>query len=132
MSKNRQDHLYNPGFEPLLPFGYWPADYDEQSRREGWILTNDSSDCISICRLDDPAACDHCEFNYPLFGSDMAAREYVIAMAMQGHCLHALALYLQGHRVDHYLNMDVPNSLLPQPLATQKQRARLRAQGKCD
>jgi hypothetical protein len=99
---------------PLRPHEYWPWEYELQSRREGWILANDSDDCTTISRIDDPASIDpQLEFTEPKFAGDQAAQAWVIEQASQGSRLHMLAVYLTGFPVRQPLNIEPPDCVLP-------------------
>ncbi len=104
----REDHIWAAENTPLLPHGYWSWDRELVSRREGWILSNDSDDCVTISRIDDPASVDECPYDDCVFEGDMEAQEWVIEMALKGSVTHLLALFLMGNPVECRLNMDVP------------------------
>lgn len=103
----------------LRPHEYWPWEYELQSRREGWILANDSDDCTTISRIDDPASVEpKLDFTEPKFDGDHSAQSWVIEQASQGSRLHMLAIYLMGFPVGQPLNMEPPECLLlPKMLA---------------
>jgi hypothetical protein len=98
---------------PLRPHEYWPWEYELQSRREGWVLANDSDDCTTISRIDDPAGVEpKLDFTEPKFDGDQSAQVWVIERASQGSRLHMLAVYLTGFPVGQPLNLEPPDCVL--------------------
>src|SRR5258707_11971645 len=90
---------------PLRPHEYWPWEYELQSRREGWILSNDSDDCATISRIDDPGSVDpRLGFTEPKFDGDQSAQSWVIEQASKGSLMHLLAIYLLGFPVGQPLD----------------------------
>jgi hypothetical protein len=97
---------------PGKPFDYWPWEYESQARAEGWILTNDSLDCTTISRIDNPTEAEpRLDYDEPKFRDDSAAQTFVIRRALAGSKLHLLAVYLTGFSVGQPLDMPVPEVL---------------------
>lgn len=127
LSDRRNPHTpdeYTPGYLPLEPFGYWPDEYEYCSRQEGWILTNDSDDCVTISRVDCPEDVDECPFDEPCFAGDAEAQTFVIRQAASGSAPHLLALFLMGNPIECRLNMDPPDCLLHPELLRKKRQER--------
>src|SRR5437870_1577370 len=114
MIEETKERTNTPGYQPLRPHEYWPWEYELQSRREGWILANDSDDCTTISRIDDPAGVQpKLDFTEPRFDGDQSAQAWVIERASQGSRPHMLAVYLTGFPVSQPLNMEPPDCVLP-------------------
>ena len=94
------------------PMEYWPADCEEQSQQEGWLLTNDGRGLVTVSRIDVPA--DHPQLgdDEPKFASDSAAYAFVVQRAIAGSRLHLLALVLCHHPVDEAMELPPPDALL--------------------
>lgn len=99
------------------PFTYWTATDEREARREGWVLTNDSFERMTIARLDDPASYDDLDYEFPVFNNDTEAIAFVVNAALNGSRHHMLAIYLQGFPVRQELDVIPPRRLLRAPPA---------------
>lgn len=75
----------------------WLTQYDQASKLEGWLLTNDARDHYCLARLDDPSSLLDtpgwpADFVEPRFVSDAAAIAFVRHRAQAGSRWHAEAL----------------------------------------
>jgi hypothetical protein len=80
------------------PFNYWKPSDVQIAEREGWTLTNDSEDRVTISRLDE----------VEIFEDDLKANQHVLDKAMRGSRLHLKAVFLQGYRVNEPLQIEPP------------------------
>jgi len=91
------------------PFKHWPEWADAASKKEGWILTNDSSERVTISRLDDPSSVEGLDFTEPKFQDDQEAYDTVACRAEERSPLHLLALWLQGYHTTDILEIEPPS-----------------------
>jgi len=83
----------------MIPFDLWPPQFNVQAMNEGWLLTDDSSENITIARLDDPASVPKLRYDEPKFANDQVANDFVFRKACGGSQCHVMAIWLQGYPV---------------------------------
>lgn len=98
------------------PFAYWSRAEANIAIEEGWVLTNNSADCVCVSRLDNPADVEP-PLNYtePKFEGDEQAQGFVATRAANGSRMHILALYLCGFSVEESMTAPPAGSLLRLP-----------------
>jgi len=89
----------------MKPFDFWTDQQANTAIDEGWLLTNDSKDRVTIARLDDPKSVAGLSFTEPVFDDDAEANEFVVSRALVGSKTHMLAVFLQGYNVDDDLQV---------------------------
>lgn len=99
----------------MVPFDTWPHRAANMAIEEGWLLTNDSLERVTIARLDDPEGVEGLDFTEPKFGTDQAANDFVVKRALEGSHVHLLAVWLQGYEVNAQLQVNPPVAYPPVP-----------------
>ena len=94
----------------MKPFDLWPEWAANKAIEEGWILTNDSSEIVTISRLDAPGDVEGLGFTEPKFPDDQRANAHVARRAASGSSLHLLAVWLQGYEVAGEIEVLPPNA----------------------
>lgn len=100
---------------------YWPIEFDLQSKKEGWILTNGSpidnmEERYYIAKLDDPSSVDELDYDEPKFRFDEDAQQYVVSRAGEGSKLHLYVLFLYGQKYGE--ESPIPSGLRPYTIST--------------
>ena len=105
----------------MSPFDLWPQRYNMQAMREGWLLTSDSENRVTIAKLDNPIDIPELGYDEPKFATDREANAYVFKQARNNHNCHILAIWLQGYPIGKELQALPPGYVARRDHATQKE-----------
>jgi hypothetical protein len=84
-------------YPKVCPFDCWTNYNIMQSEQEGWILTNDSYDCVTISKYDENTR----------FSTDVEAENFVRNQAKNNDQTSLLALELLGKKIIEPMNFPV-------------------------
>lgn len=105
--------------KPKLTPGMWPLEYHHRALKEGWILTNDSTDTrYHIAKVDDPPAWNEdgkpplVDYTEPKFTCDEDALAFVRARAKDEDLVAMAAVALHGQPIEYGRPMTRADAML--------------------